>query len=208
MSMRRSGLTVTKAMASRGFARGHTGGVSSRDLLRYAHPFFGERRHWWAIAPRDISALDQLALRRRGAGQASGCGESPAHGDGQAPSPLRRIGEENRGASAGLPRTARREGRIRSNPCDGAPIPHRPQIQDGEQEKARALTREQLGMFLRIVHPAGELFFRTLAATGLRWSEIRRRSGGRIVQLDGSSPHIRGAEGALQAAAEGWKAGI
>jgi hypothetical protein len=49
--------------------------------------------------------------------------------------------------------SAEREGLIRHNPARDVDLPHRPTIDDGEDGDTRALTREQLAAFLRIVHP-------------------------------------------------------
>ena len=54
--------------------------------------------------------------------------------------------------------TAKREGLIRHNPADGAVLPHRPQVNDTE-EVTRAMTRDQLAMFLRVVHKDWRLLF-------------------------------------------------
>ncbi len=56
--------------------------------------------------------------------------------------------------------------------------------------RAVSLSRDQLAMFLRVVHPDYRLMFRFLAATGLRWSElivVRWRD----LRLDGSVPCVR-----------------
>ena len=88
--------------------------------------------------------------------------------------------------------TARHEGLIRSNPCDGVPLPHRPQVEvtgDGEPVR-KALTREQLAMFLRVVPAKWRVLFRTLASTGLRWSELAALRWGDL-RLEGSEPCLR-----------------
>lgn len=47
-------------------------------------------------------------------------------------------------------------------------LPHRPDPDADEEPKVRALTREQLAMFLRVVRPEHRLLFEFRAATGLR----------------------------------------
>jgi integrase len=80
---------------------------------------------------------------------------------------------------------------IRANPVDGAVLPHRPQINEaGVEVQARAMTREELSMFLRIVRPEWRLLFQFLASTGLRWGEFAALRW-QDVELDGSTPHIR-----------------
>jgi integrase len=128
-----------------------------RDLARYAYPFFDERlgRTVSAITPRDVSRwIGWLA-------------DESAQGRRLTDGSIRRIVAPARSCLA----TAKREGLIRSNPVDGAALPKREEIVEDGEERARVFTREQLGAVLEIVHPRHRLFFRLLAATGLRWSE-------------------------------------
>jgi integrase len=82
------------------------------------------------------------------------------------------------------------EGLVRSNPCDGAQLPHRPQVEDDDDEDdVRALGRDQLHALLTVAHPRYRLLFTLLAATGLRISEAIALQW-RHVQLDGSRPHV------------------
>jgi integrase len=167
-----------------------------RDLARYAFPFFGTRK-LSSISPRDIS--NWLAWlcdpKEQGIRKAKEkAANLPVNHRKVPPKPValsdatvRRIMSPVRACLA----TACREGLIRSNPCDGVPLPHRPQIEDTEQsEKVKAMTREQLAMFLRIVAPDWRLFFRTLAATGLRWSEITALRWSDLT-LEGSETSVR-----------------
>jgi integrase len=161
-----------------------------RDLKRYVYPFLGDRRIG-SITPRDISnwiawlcdGEEQGRIRAAEEGvrpyQSSGAA-SPVRVD-LADATVRRILSPMRACLS----TARREGVVRSNACDGVPLPNRPQIVEAEEEKAKAMTREQLAMFLRIVPRHWSTFFRTLAATGLRWSEIAALRW-RDLELDGS----------------------
>jgi integrase len=87
--------------------------------------------------------------------------------------------------------TARREGLVRHNAAAGAVVPHRPQIREDENEgRPRALSREQVSMFLAVVHPDYRLMFRFLAATGLRFSEMVALRWRDLV-LDGSQPRAK-----------------
>jgi integrase len=128
-----------------------------RDLERYAYPQLGGKAVT-AINPRDVSnwiawlCNQRVKRSKRTLSDAS----------------IRRIIAPVRSCLA----TAKREGLVRSNPVDGAALPHRPQIREGEAKDVRALTREQLDAFLRVVRPEHWLMFRFLAATGLRWSEL------------------------------------
>ena len=86
--------------------------------------------------------------------------------------------------------TAVREGILRSNPALNIDLPHRAQIVEDEEHEARALTRDELETFLRVVHPRWRVFFRLLASTGLRFSEVIALEW-RHVHLDGSAPHLK-----------------
>jgi integrase len=87
--------------------------------------------------------------------------------------------------------TAKREGLVRHNPVDGAQLPHRPQVEeDDDQEDVRALGRDQLAAFLLVVHPRYRLLFRLLASTGLRISEAIGLQW-RHLELDGDRPHVK-----------------
>lgn len=148
-----------------------------RDLDRYAYPFFADRLGLTVagITPRDVATWIAWL-----------CDET-AQGRPLADATIRRILSPVRSCLA----TARREGLIRANPIDGAVLPHRPRIEHGDpDERARALTREQLAMFLRIVHPDWRPLFRLLASTGLRWGEVAALRWGDL-QLDGSQPSVR-----------------
>lgn len=166
-----------------------------RDLARYAFPFFGSRK-LGSISPRDIS--NWLAWlcdpKEQGKRKAKERADRSSIRIDDAPKPVtlsdatvRRIMSPVRACLA----TATREGLTRSNPCDGVPLPNRPQIGDSEQsEKVKALTREQLAMFLRIVSKDWRLFFRFLAATGLRWSEVAALRWSDLT-LEGSEMSVR-----------------
>ena len=85
--------------------------------------------------------------------------------------------------------TARREGLIRHNPAADATLPHRPRIEEHDEDR-RPLSREQLAAFLAVVHPRRRLLFDFAARTGLRASEVIGLDG-RHLQLDGESPSVR-----------------
>jgi integrase len=85
--------------------------------------------------------------------------------------------------------TAKREGLIRHNPTSEAVLPRRAEI-EGDEERVRALTREQLAAFLGVVHERFRLMFEFLAVTGLRWSELIELRWGDL-RLDGSEPCAR-----------------
>lgn len=68
--------------------------------------------------------------------------------------------------------TAHEEDLIRSNPAAGLRLAQRtPSVDDGEAEKAKALTEDELGALLVEVAPRWRLLVAVLAQTGLRVSE-------------------------------------
>ena len=146
-----------------------------RTLELYAYPFFDKRlsRTLAGVTPRDVSRWIAWLCDEREQGRALADGT------------VRRIMAPVRSCFA----TAKREGLIRHNPAVGAALPHRPRIEDGEP-RARALTREQLGVFLAIAHPDYRLMFRLIAATGLRWSEVAALRWSDL-ELDGSRKRVK-----------------
>jgi integrase len=61
---------------------------------------------------------------------------------------------------------------------------------DPEPGRARALTRDELAMFLTVVHPDWRLLFEVLAVTGLRISEASALRWQDVV-VHGDRPHVR-----------------
>lgn len=86
--------------------------------------------------------------------------------------------------------SATREGLIRSNPTRDADLPTRAVVEDHDEEQVKALTAEQLEMFLRVVDRQHQLLFRVLASTGLRVSEAIGLQWQQL-HLDDSDPHLR-----------------
>jgi integrase len=81
--------------------------------------------------------------------------------------------------------TARREDLIKHNPCDHAVLPHRPAIEEDEDEDARPFPRvevenaegkaevvETMELVVSLVKAEHRLMFEVLAATGVRRSEL------------------------------------
>ncbi len=176
-----------------------------RDLERYVFPFFDERlgRPIAGITPRDVAnwiawLCDEQEQGRRVADekrQRIARREKvsppvvPAKPVRLSDATVRRILSPLRACLS----SARREGLIRSNPVDGAALPHRPKVDEGEPgQRVRAMTRNQLAMFLRIVRSDWRVMFQFLASTGLRWGEVAAVRW-RDLRLDGSEPcvHVR-----------------
>jgi integrase len=148
-----------------------------RRLLReFAFPFFDDkrRRRLGEVTPADVAEFIGWL-----------CDEQ-AQGRALSDSTVRNILNPVRSCFA----TAVREGKVRSNPCAGAALPHRQQVQDNDGEEVRALSAEQLATVLAVVHPRHRLMFRFLAATGLRVSELVALQW-RHLRLDGSEPCVR-----------------
>jgi len=162
-----------------------------RDLNRYILPRLG-RLKLSAIRHRDVAdwvawLCDEKEQGKRAAEEKGERNISPNNSEPVrlSDATVRRILCPLRACLA----TARREGLIRSNPCDDVPLPHRPQIGDDE-EKAKAMTREELAMFLRIVPKDWRLMFKLLATTGVRWSELAAIQW-QDLSLSGSTPSLR-----------------
>lgn len=86
--------------------------------------------------------------------------------------------------------TAVREGAIRSNPARDVDLPHRPTAERSEADEVKALKRDELSTLLTVLPERWQLFFRFLAATGLRISEVIALQW-RHLELDGSYPHVK-----------------
>ena len=172
-----------------------------RDLEHYAFPYLDERlgRTVSSLSPRDIANwigwlcdADEQGRRRdeRRRVQAERNGKpAPKKSGGPfhlSDATVRRIVSPVRACLS----TAKREGLVRHNPADGSVLPVREQIVENMPEPPRALTREQLAVFIDVVPRRHKLMFRFLAATGLRWSEFAALRWGDL-QLDGSKPCVR-----------------
>ena len=181
---------------STGF-RENTRAEYQRDLERYAIAFFGSKLRVSEISPRHVARfiawlVDDEAQRRRHAEE-----EAARRRDGRrvlgpprlplSDQTVRRIVAPLRACLA----TAVRDGIARSNPCTGAALPHRPRVdEDDDEPEAKVLSREQLQMFLAVVNPRYRLLFWLLAATGLRISEAVALQW-KHLRLDGGSPGVR-----------------
>jgi integrase len=86
--------------------------------------------------------------------------------------------------------TARKEGLVRDNPARETDLPYREAEEDQEEEQVKALSTEELPIVLALIPERRRLFFRVLAATGLRISEARALQW-RHLQLDGSDAHVK-----------------
>jgi integrase len=145
-----------------------------RSLEQRAIPFFGRV----ALTDIDRSSLKAYVRHLEGIRLKDGSPLSDASIE-NAVKPVRACLEE-----------ALDEELIRSNPARGLRLRRRDRPAGEDAAPAKALTREQLAAFLEAVDPQFRLFFRTLAETGLRGSEIIGLQW-RHVELDGTTPHVK-----------------
>ena len=149
-----------------------------RALKNWAYPYFDERlrrRTLSQITPHDLAGFVAWLV------------EQPSRSGGPlSDSSIRNILNPVRACLA----SAVREGLIRHNPAQGVALPHRPDVDALDQDEVRALTREQLAVFLASVDPRYRTLFRLLASTGLRVSEAFALRWRDLV-LDGSSPRVK-----------------
>jgi integrase len=100
-------------------------------------------------------------------------------------------------------RTARREGLIRHDPVAGATLPHRPRIEEDEEDLPRPFPRinvenddggqetiETMELVISLVHSRHRLLFELLGATGVRRSELLAFEI-RHLELDRDRPFVR-----------------
>ena len=163
------------------------------DLKRYAIPWFGPTKRLAQITPREIANFiawlcDESAQAKHADELRADTGLSPS-GRRQkrlSDSSVANIVKPIRACLG----TAVAEGLIRQNPARDVPMPHRPAVETAEPDEIRALSREQLAAFLRVVHPKHRTLFRFLASTGLRVSEVAALQWCHL-KLDGAKPHVR-----------------
>ncbi|MCW3004154.1 MAG: tyrosine-type recombinase/integrase [Conexibacter sp.] len=144
-----------------------------RLLDQYAHAYFSERLRLVDVTPRTLAQYvawlaDEGKQRKR-----------------LADTTIRNAVVPVRAALA----TAEREGLLRHNPARGLALPHRPSIDDDEQQ-VKALSREQLAAFLSMVPDRHSLLVELVASTGVRISEAIALQRRHLV-LDGSRPHAK-----------------
>jgi integrase len=143
-------------------------------LERYAKRHFGVRAKLGQVSPNDISKfIGWLVKQPNGRG-----GTLSDKSIKNALNPL----------SAAL-RTARREGLIPHDPSTDAQLPHRPRVED-DDEDVRHLEQAQLVTLIALVHPDQRLLVRFTAETGLRASEVIGLDV-RHLMLDGERPVVR-----------------
>lgn len=85
--------------------------------------------------------------------------------------------------------TAVQEGVIRSNPARDVKLPAQAVVEDEAEERAKAMSRNELSTILSLIPDRHQLLFRVLAATGLRISECIALQW-RHLELDGSAPQL------------------
>jgi len=131
-------------------------GFSDTTRPEYERPIRAhalDRWAGWKLA--EIESADVRELL--GAMRAAGCSTSQI--------------KKLRAALSVLFATAVDDGLVRVNPCLGVRIPAGPESDEPEDEKAKAITEEELHLLLAAVPADWRLFFEFLAVTGLRISE-------------------------------------
>ena len=148
-------------------------------LKRYALRHFSDRAKLAQIKPRDIAGFIAWLVKQPN-------GRKDAQKKPQTLSD-KSIRNALNPLSAAL-RTARREGLIEVDPTLDAQLPHRPRVED-DQEDVRALTLTQLHTFLALVHPAHQLLLAFTVETGMRASEVIGLDVKHLA-LNGDNPHV------------------
>jgi len=152
-----------------------------RVLKQYVFKYFPERARLTEITPSDVAAFIAWLCDPEKQGQALS--------DKSVRNYL--------GPLSACMASAVREGLIRHNPTRDADLPHRPSADDVENEDTRAMTSEQLAAVLAVIPARHLVFFRLLAATGLRISEAIALQW-RHLDLDGASPHVKVRRGVVR----------
>lgn len=191
---------VESHQGSRGNYRESTRDANRRDLERYAIPYFGTRR-LTSIRRADVQAFvahlvdDQAQEHRHEEEQKTRVaqGKRPLHRGWR---PLK-DGSVTRIHSVvnSVFSAAVLDGLRTDNPAQKVVRPRRDQApmsvdSDDGDEQGKALTRAQLDMFLRVVPPTQRLFFRVMAGTGLRLSEMIALEVGHL-DLDRPRPVLK-----------------
>ena len=157
----------------RGFREG-TRDDYRRQLQQYVFRYFPERTKLTEVTPSAVAGFVGWL-----------CDPSKQNGRDLADSTVRGIMAPMRACLT----TAVREGLIRSNPARDIDLPHRPTI-ESDVEDMRALTTEQLDLFLRVAPARWSTFFHLLAVTGVRISEAIALEWCHV-EFDGSAPHVK-----------------
>lgn len=187
---------------SRGF-RESTRDDYRRDLNRYILPYFDGklRRRIEQVTPRDVANFvawlcdDAAQLQRhsdevRAVGDARGKAVPPPRLP-LADATVRRILSPLRACM----RSAVNEGLVRSNPTVDVALPARDEQRridagtDADADHVKAMTTDELATFLAVAPVRWSVFFRVLAATGLRVSEAFALRWSDL-DLDGDSPRV------------------
>jgi integrase len=180
----------------RGF-RERTRGEYARDLERYILPFLGAKR---LTALRRTDVREFVAWLTDDAAQAKRHADENARRKAAGQQPLRTPGPLADATVArivavlkALCSSAVNDELRRDSPASRVSLPQRDPLRDVDDDSdqhVRALTRQQLGAFLAIVHPDWRPLFSLLAGTGLRISEALALDVEHL-RLDGSRPVVR-----------------
>src|SRR5260221_1043287 len=95
-----------------------------------------------------------------------------------------------RAASSAMIATAVEDGALPSNPVRDVRIPAALEDEEPDEERAKALTREELGLLLAALPERWRLFFELLTHSGLRIGEAIALTWDHL-ELTGDAPHIK-----------------
>jgi integrase len=166
---------------SGGFRKG-TRDEYRRQLEQYVFPHFGDRVRLTEITPKKVAAfVGWLSTQTKPAPTK----ENPDARALLSDATIRNIMAPLRACLA----TARSEDLIRSNPASETVLPHRPTVED-DDEQVKAMARDELATVLALIDSRHRTLFELLAATGVRISEAIALQW-RHLQLDGSTPSLR-----------------
>jgi integrase len=157
----------------RGF-REETRGEYRQLLEKYALKYFPPRLSLTDLTPHDVAEFIGWLVKRPN-------GRGGTLSDKSVRNAL--------GPLAACLASAKREGLIRTNPVDGAALPHRPRIEE-DDELPRPFPDTTMELVVSLVHPKHRLMFELLAATGVRRSELLAFEGRHLV-LSGDRPQVK-----------------
>jgi integrase len=125
----------------------------ARQMEDYTLTFFPNNKKLGEVTPRDVDRLVGWML------------DGAKKGRPLSSSTIRRVLVPLRGCLE----SARREGLLVSNPCDGVQVPE--QRSGNKRSEVKALSRQELKALIAEVPEEHRLFVELLAFSGMRWSE-------------------------------------
>jgi integrase len=179
-------ITSYQGRGRRGF-REETRAEYTSDLKKYAVPYFwvARRRTVGKVVPRDIAGFIAWLC------------DPLEQGKALSDARVQNIMKPVRAMFA----TALERGELRSNPARDVRLPHRPQIENDE-DQAQPFPAGVGELVVELVHSRHRLLFELLLATGVRRSELIALEG-RHLALNGERPVIKVRQRARRRRGEG-----